>query len=67
MVKNGEMEENGDLNLKIVLHKYFICSLEHISMIVYTNGEKHLFSSLRNQLIVVHSSNEYCVCAMHII
>ena len=26
--KIGEMVKNGDLNLKIILHKYFICSLE---------------------------------------
>ena len=45
-LKNGEMVKNGDWNLKIILHKYFICSLEHISMIVYTNGENHLFLSL---------------------
>ena len=56
MVKNSEIiyiyflkkwwnGEKGDLNLNF-LHKYFICSLEYISMIVYTNGENHLFSSL---------------------
>ena len=45
-LKNGEMVKNCDLNLKIVLPRYFICSLEYISMIVYTNGENHLFSSL---------------------
>ena len=41
--KNCEMVKNGDLNLKLFLHKYFICSLEHIAMIVYTNGENYLF------------------------
>ena len=45
-LKNGEMVKNGDLNLQDFLHWYFISSLENISMIVYTNGENHLFSSL---------------------
>ena len=40
------MMKNGDLNFKIFSHKYFISSLEYISMIVYTNVENHLFSSL---------------------
>ena len=40
------MVKNGDLHLKIFSHKYFISSLEYISMIVYTNVENHLFSSL---------------------
>ena len=51
MVKNGEMVKNGDLNFKIFSQKYFISSLEYISMIVYTNVENHLFSSL---LITLH-------------
>ena len=45
-LKNGEMVKNGDLNFKIFPHKYFIGSLEYISMNVYTNVENHLFSSL---------------------
>ena len=45
-LKNGEMVKNGDLNFKNFSHKYFISSLEYISMIVYTNVENHLFSSL---------------------
>ena len=40
------MVKNGDLNFKFFSHKYFISSLEYISMIVYTNVENHLFSSL---------------------
>ena len=40
------MVKNGDLNFKMFSHKYFIISLEYISMIVYTNVENHLFSSL---------------------
>ena len=47
------MVKNGDLNLNFFPHKYFISSLhkyfislEYISMIVYTNVENHLFSSL---------------------
>ena len=45
-LKNGEMVKNGDLILKFFSHKFFISSLEYISMIVYTNVENHLFSSL---------------------
>ena len=45
-LKNGEMVKNGDLNFKIFSHKYFISSLEFISMIVFTNVENHLLSSL---------------------
>ena len=51
MVKNGEIlfyfSKNGEMvknvKFKIFLHKYFICSLEYISMSVYTNVESHLF------------------------
>ena len=46
-LKIGEMVKNGDLNFNFFSHKYFISSLEYISMIVYTNVENHLFSSLR--------------------
>ena len=51
------MVKNGDLNLKNVLQWYFICSLEHISMIVYTNGENHLFSSLLIRMIDNENDN----------
>ena len=40
------MVKNGDLNFKIFSHKYFVSFLENIAMIVYTNVENHLFSSL---------------------
>ena len=44
------MVKNGDLNLKFILQQYFICSLEYISMIVYTNGENHLrYISISNE------------------
>ena len=51
-LQNGEMVKNVDLNFKNVLHKYLICSLEYISMIVYTNVENHLFLPLLIRLEV---------------
>ena len=66
MVENGEQNgeilfflKNGDLNLKIFSHKYFISSLECISMIVYTNVENHLFSSLIITLLLNYSNHLY--------
>ena len=56
-LKNGEMVKNGDLNSKNFSHKYFISSLEYISMIVYTNVENHLFSSL---YIIYTAWNSFC-------
>ena len=54
-LKNGEMVKNGYLNLKFFSHKYFISSLECISIIVYTNVENHLFSSLVMSLVLYKS------------
>ena len=53
------MVKNGDLNFKLFSHKYFISSLEYISMIVYTNVENQLFLSVNTSII---TDLMYIVC-----